>query len=210
MAFALLLIGVSVLGSAGDKSGINPEAGLSDSQRQALHDAAHARNSQFLHDFVAGGGDPRSLPVVLVESYGAPPLTLADALAESDAVVQGTVRGVTFADNPSGGMPLATATVDVTRKFKGAIGSVITVRQLGGPVAQGTGGALAEIDTDRLLLPGDEAILMLRIGTSGNFNTLPGAGVNLIKNGRVEAEAANPFGLLFTGRTVDEVAKYLT
>src|SRR2546421_4066144 len=33
------------------KLGINPEAGLTDAQREALHAQAHQRNAQFLRDF---------------------------------------------------------------------------------------------------------------------------------------------------------------
>lgn len=215
VAFGLVLVaasllgGNSVLGSSGNKVPNNPEAGLSDSQRQALHNAAHARNSQFLREFVSGGRDPHSLPAIRVETYAAPPLTLASALSAADTIVQGRVRTVTFVDNPSGGMPIATATVDVTRNIKGSTSAVITVQQLGGPVAHGSSGALAEFDTDQLLLPGDEAILMLK-AVGEVFHPLPGAGVNLIENGQVEAEASNPFGALFTGRSVDDVLTYVT
>ncbi|HEV2415528.1 MAG TPA: hypothetical protein VGX27_12020 [Candidatus Dormibacteraeota bacterium] len=216
VGFCVVVLSASVLGadtrllgSSSSKGAPDPEAGLSDSQRQAMHDAAHARNSRYLKEFVAAGRDPHSLPIVRVETYEAAPPNLGAALAAADAVVIGRVLNVTFADNPSGGMPIATATVEVTRKIRGTVGSTITIQQLGGPVATESGGALAEFDTDQLLLPGDEAILMLKL-KGGVFHPVPAAGVNLVRNGRVLAEASNPFRLLFTGHSVDEVAAYLT
>src|ERR1700737_3747502 len=131
------------------KAGSNPEAGLSDQQRQAIHAAAHARNAKYLDEFVSSGRDPRSLPVIQVGSFGpAPPATLGAAVSSSDLVVRARVRKVTFANSPSGGMPLATATIDVIRTVKGPTAAVVQVRQLGGPVWQADGGALAQLDTD--------------------------------------------------------------
>ncbi|HEX7158282.1 MAG TPA: hypothetical protein VF214_04685 [Edaphobacter sp.] len=200
-----LLVAAVAANSAPSKPGPNPEAGMTDQQRLAIRDAAHARNAQYLNDFVAQGRDPHSLPVIQVGTYGAPVSTLNAAVSASDEIAHVRVRGVNFANDPSGGMPTATTTLDVIGSVKGASSTVLVIHQVGGPVWQAPGGALAELDTDPLLLPGDEAIVMLKRDSSGFMRPLIGVGVTFVKNGRVQAEDANPFGAILTGHTADEL-----
>ena len=212
----LLLASGAVLGSqvAADSREVagNPEAGLSDAQREALHQAAHDRNDAFLQRFVASRQDPHSLPVVQVETYAVPPATLAQALAAASVVIEGRVSAVDFASNPSGGMPFATATVAVVRTLRGAAApATVVVRQSGGPVAQGDGGGLAQFDVDPLLLPGDHDFLLLTaMGTTGQFRTVPGSGVmNIHVDDTVSVDGGSPSAPAVNGRTADEVASAL-
>lgn len=204
-------LAAGVAGANNGKNVVNPDAGLSDAQRAAMQKAAHVRNDLYLKDFVVKHRDPHTLPVVEVPTYAAPPTDLAQARSAAALVVVGKVSDVTFQSSPSGGMPLATATIAVERIVKGQAGSTLVVRQLGGPVAQGSGGALAEFDTDHLLLPGDHVLLMLSRGATDPFyRPLLGVGVNQIRaDGTVVAEESNPFRGFISGRTVAEVVATL-
>lgn len=185
----------------------SPRAGLAGQQLAAIVAQAHARNARYLHDFVAQRRDPRSLPVIEVQTFAPAPLTLKQALSQATLVVHATVRTVTFQANPGGGMPLATATVDVLQVAKGRPAPVLTVLQLGGPVAEGTGGALAQLDTDPLLLPGDDVLLLLQPSPAapGPYRTVYGAGVNKIISKTARAQDGNPFGAQITGRSVPDL-----
>jgi hypothetical protein len=188
----------------------NPEAGLSDAQRLALHAEAHRRNDEYLREFVAQHRDPRSLPHVRVQSFGAPLPTLSGAVRKAEVILHGDVQEVTFASSLSGGMPVANATVRVRRVVKGHASGSVTVLQLGGPVAQGQGGGLAELDTDELILPGDEVILLLKQEASDRpYRTILGAGVFFVRGERVRAEDSNPFKEDLNGKTVDSVLNVL-
>lgn len=205
------LTGAQILAQSG-KGGPNPEAGLSDEQRTALHQAAHDRNSQYLKDFVARRSDPHSLSVVMVESYAAVSGTVSEVVAASDLVIEGRVTNVEFAINPSGGLPLATATVEVVRNVRGAAPSTtVTVYQLGGPVANGTGGALAELDADPLILPGDHVVLLLVAEKNGSgFRTVPGPGVMTVaSDGSVTVHGEDPFAAQLNGESLDVVVRLL-
>lgn len=182
----------------------SPQASLTDQQLEAIVAQAHARNARYLHDFVAQRRNPHSLPVIEVQTYAPPPLTMMQALSQATLIVHAKVRTVTFQTSPGGGMPLATATVDVLQTAKGRSAPVVTVLQLGGPVAEGTGGALAQLDTDPLLLPGDDVLLLLQPSPAapGLYRTVNGAGVNKITDGTVRAQDGNPFGAQITGRSV--------
>jgi hypothetical protein len=185
----------------------SPGARLADQQRVAIVAQAHARNARYLQDFAAQRRDPHSLPVIKIPSFAPLPLTMDQALSQATLVVHATVRAVTFQANPSGGLPLATATVDVLQTARGRAAPTITMLQLGGPVAEGSGGALAQLDTDPLLLPGDDVLLLLHPSpaTPGLYRTVLGAGVNKITNGTVRAQEGNPFGAQITGRSVPEL-----
>jgi hypothetical protein len=174
----------------------NPDAGLTDAQRAAEVAATHAANDQFLRNFVAQHGNPHSLPVIRVGTWAAPPPTLAAAASRAQTIVHGTVQDVTFVPNPSGGLPIATAHVQVLETIKGQASQVISVGQLGGPVAQKTGGALAELDSDELVLPGDEVVLLLQpTGSSGVSRTVLGGGVYFVRNGVVTGESSEQYKL---------------
>jgi hypothetical protein len=191
------------------KFGIDPWAGLSDAQKQAQVDQTHARNAAFLRDFVSRHGDPRTLPVIRVPDDQVAPATLREAVDEAQIVVRGTVTDTSFALNPQGGLPLATASVTTIQVVKGHVPSDFQVRQLGGPVAQGAGGALAELDDDPLLLPGDDVILLLRTGPDGTLRTLPGDGILYVVDDVVRAESGSPIASAVNGLSVADVLPLL-
>ncbi len=177
----------------------NPWAGLTDAQRQADVDQAHARNVRYLQDFEARHGDPRSLPVIKVSTWQGPAPSLGSAAGQASAIVHGGVQSVRFVADPNGNLPQMIATVAVRDVGKGSVaGSTISVRQPGGPVAQPGGhGALVRLEEEELVLPGDEVVLLLtRSATSDpEYRAVYGAGIQFIRGGRFAGEAAERYGV---------------
>ncbi len=183
---------------------------LSDSQREAVIAATYRRSEQFLRDFVAQRLDPHSLPVIKFETYAGPEPSRAAALQAAQLIVLGMVTDVSFSPGPNGALPSSVATVAVRQTVKGSSPSTLKVLQSGGPVAQGNNGALAEFETDELILPGDDVILLLkRDSPSEPYRTLLGAGVFFIRGGAVHPEASNAFGEGLKGASVSQVLAFL-
>jgi hypothetical protein len=186
----------------------NPWADKSDAERQADVDAAHKRNDEYLVAFIASKQDPRSLPVIEIDSYAAPLADLSSSVEAADVIVRGMVEDTTFEVNPSGGLPVMVSTVRIASVDKGTVtAGVVSVRQLGGPVAQPDGGAFARLDNDEPILPGDDVILFLQRASAGQYTPQPGTGVYFVKDGRTYAEEANPFGDQMSGLSATEVTK---
>lgn len=174
----------------------DPMAGLSPAQREAIVASAHARNDEFLRNFVAQRRDPRSLPVGWLDGYAAPPASLTAAATDADLIVHGRVQNVTFERNPSGGMPISTAEVGVLDTVKGRAAQRISVGQLGGPVAKGDGGVLVQFRGSQLILPGDEVVLLLKQVAAGEpYRAVFGAGTYFVRNGVIAGENAEHFGV---------------
>lgn len=194
-------LGFSLLSAgAGTKSHPpDPWAGLSDAQKQAMVDQAHAMNVKYLQDFEARHGDPRSLPVITIDTFQGPPASFGSAAARATVVLEGVVGAVHFAAGPDGGLPRMTASVDVLRVGRGAVtGSAVLVRQPGGPVAQPDGrGALVRLAGEELILPGDHVVLLLTRPQPGVdlYRPVDGAGVYFVRNGVLAGEAAIRYGL---------------
>jgi hypothetical protein len=176
--------------------GPHPEPWLNTSEQQAEVNAAHAANNQFLHEFEAQHRDPHSLPTVWIESWATAPATLNSAAQDADLIVHGKVENVTFAPNPSGGMPRSTAVIRVIGSVKGQPLRLITVDQMGGPVAQTPNGGLVQFDKAPLILPGDEVVLLLRQGAAGEpLHEVYGAGAYLVHSGAISGENAERYGV---------------
>lgn len=173
-----------------------------------------ARRQQFTKQFLPDGGDPRSLQRLTIPASAPSIASLEDAVATADTVVVGSVERTTFAPHPLGGVPLATAIVRVTQTIKGNAPVVVAVRQLGGPELTTSGPVLIQLDTETLLLPGDEAVIFgqhqrdaeaafnqVLPASGGGFHTLPRAGVYLVRNGQVVPSDSNPFRQVVAGKT---------
>jgi hypothetical protein len=93
VAAATAAIGVTAIASivASDKHMVDPWARLTDQQKQAVVDQAHQRNVQYLNDFEARHGDPRSLSVIKISTYQPGSMTVGVAVAQADAIVRGHV-----------------------------------------------------------------------------------------------------------------------
>lgn len=197
---------VAATGDVGPKFPRNPWANKSDAERQADVDAAHERNDDYLRGFVASGRDPRDLPVLWIPSYAAPLPSLRSSVAAADVILRGVVADTAFEVNPSGGMPIALSAVRVSTVAKGtASPEMIVLRQSGGPVAQEIDGALVQLDTGELILPGDDVVLFLQRVDDAQFRAQAGTGVYFIRSGLTYPEAANPFADEVAYRKVTDV-----
>lgn len=211
IAFITVALGASIaVAGAIGKSPFNPWAGLSDLQKQAVVDQTHAQNVQYLQEFEASHGDPRSLPVIKIPTYSPGAVSLGAGVEQATVIVHGRVDVVHFTADPNGNVPFMTATVRITDVGKGAVGSTIVVRQTGGPVAQlGGTGALVELEGEQLMLPGDEVILLLAsVPTTQDYRPIYGAGVQFVQNGNLAGDASTRYGV--NGKAYAEIWKSLT
>jgi hypothetical protein len=200
VAAATAAMGVTVIASivASDKNTVDPWAGLTDQQKQAVVDQAHQRNVQYLNNFEARHGDPRSLPVIKIATYQPGAMTVGVAVAQADVIVRGHVDAVRFTAAANGGMPQMTATLRVEMVGKGSVNSSIVVRQQGGPVAQaGNAGALVQFEDEQLILPGDDVLLLLSHSQAkvGEYRPVYGPGVMFVLSERLSGDAAKRYGL---------------
>ena len=204
-AAAAGVLGLSMaLAATNGKVISNPWAGLTDEQKQAQVDAAHAANDRFLQELQARNGDPRTLPVIRISPYALPASSMGVAVRQAALVVHGRVTAIHFASNPGGGMPTMSATVQTLSVGKGSIAATLTVVQAGGPVAQGTGGALVEFDDEDLMFAGDEVLLILASPpNTGGFVPIYGPGVQKIVNGTLSGRSAVRYGI--DGQSYDTV-----
>lgn len=143
-------------------------------------------------------------------SYGAAVPDLDSSIDLADLIVVGSVRSVEYLAGQDGALPTSRATVTIEETLKGTVpeaGLVIT--QLGGPVTSDGdgGGALAQLETDELLLLGDTALLMLKKNqfNPDEINALLGSGIIFIRGDVITPEASNVFGDDLRNKTVAEL-----
>jgi hypothetical protein len=186
-------------------------------------------NRAYLAAFVANHVDPSTLQPAFLHGATQGPDSLAAAVGSAKLVAGGIVRGrvrdVQFRENPDrpGEIPLAYATVIVERVFLSPAGGLhqdgatITILQLGGPTWQagadlvrGTGGNLAQLHEDPILLPGQEVVLFLsavrdtRYTSRGTWLDLGGTNL-VIRAGLIEAAHGVRFRDEVTGKTPTEL-----
>ncbi len=207
---AALALYTPALGASRAKVITNPWASLTDERKQAVVDQTHRANIAYLQAFEARHGDPRSLPVIRISTWQGPPPSVGTAIKQASYLVHGSVGSVHFTPDPSGNLPMTTATVTVKDVGRGAmVASTVVVRQVGGPVAQPGGrGALVMLDTDELLMPGDDVLLLLSPDGDGSLKPVSGAGVYFVRSGLVQGQAASRYGL--NGRPFAEIWKVLS
>jgi hypothetical protein len=189
----------------------NPEAGLSDAQRYAMHSALRAKGEAkaraWRQAFIASHRDPRGLRQVhMLAMFEPGPSTLQGAVADADLIVIARVESVRF-DDQSGAFVM----LGVERTLKGSAGHQIEVTEIGGPeIAQdGVSGVLKVAENAPLLLPGDRAMLFLKqgsiFGTAG-YRVQSFTGTYMLNNGRVRALAGNQFRSLAEAQSEDALA----
>lgn len=211
---AIATVGViSVVATAqtqGNKVPSNPWQGLSDQQKQAIVDDTHKRNVQYLEEFESRHGDPRSLPVININSWAPMSSSLAKSVSGAAVVVHGRVVAVHFKAQSSGGIPQAYAKVIVEDRWKGVSDATIVIEQPGGPVAQqGSRGALVQLENEPVILAGDEVVLFLsRSQLQPEFRLVSGSPVLIVQNGRLVGESAKRYGVV--GREYSVLWRALT
>lgn len=184
----------------------DPVAGLSDAEKQAFVDKAHADEFAWAQAFVASGRNLRSLKPVEYEAWAGPVTSLQEATESADLIVHAKVERAEFSISPDGGLPVARTTVRVMSAAKGtASRETILVRQLGGPIlwANQAKGGLAYLATDELILAGDEVILSLK-RDGEEYSTIPGRGIYFVRDGKVVPARSNQAGFDLAGLRLPE------
>ena len=196
-------------GKDGSKYEANPDAGLSDAEREANIRAFKERNEKWVADFSAKKLDPRTLPLVDIETYSRGATTPEEARAQADALVEGVVVRVNYVAT-RGDVTHSSAVVSVTRSEKGETSKEIVVRQVGGPAWNNKGGELQQLEGDPLLLPNQRVVLLLRrTDVEGEYYTVYGAGVYPVIGDTLHAPHSNAFADRVTGISVDAGLAFL-
>lgn len=196
---------IATVAAAGWKQFSNPDAGLTDAERHAAisdaRDAFHARYEAWLAEFVASGRDPSTLPQSeMMVSYPPPLEDLPTAVDQATLIVIGTSRAISF--EPMAG---ATVTFEVEQALKGPPGDSVRIQQGGGPMPGPDWsldtGTLGYAPGERLLLPGDRALLFLETAAGGTYHVQSFTGIYRLEDGAVAALDLNPFGAEVDGST---------
>jgi hypothetical protein len=185
----------------------NPEAGMTDAQREALH---QQQRTAFEDRYKAwlGSLDPStigwaSLPRNSIAAGYAPPApTLAAAIANADDIVIGTVtsmRPVMFGTY---------STLALDRTVKGSLPATTVIYQGGWlmPTADWKGASISEADNAPLLIPGDQALLFLTKDPRGDLEIQGFSGYYRVKDGLVAPLRIDGFETGFRGKAVADVA----
>lgn len=164
-----------------------------DASQQAAIAAFQGVYKDWLEDFKKSGVDPRTLAWgELGGLYETSPETVDAAVRESRLVISGVATSVDF--RAGGSLPQTVVTFKVDEVLKGDVGGTIQLVFGGGPMP---GPEIQNFEDARigywavepLLLPGDEAILLLKDYRGNETGLAPQAwtGVNKIENGSVKA-----------------------
>lgn len=144
----------------------DPHVGLTEAEREEAISKLQQRNAAWARAFVARGNDPRSLPVVDLQTWSSGVMTLEEARAEAQFVVVGEVESQRF--ELGDGLGVSIATVRVEQVAKGMPSGHIEVRQTGRPQWSPTGGELQQLAGDPLLLAGQQVVLLVREDPAGS------------------------------------------
>lgn len=179
-----------------------PSGPATSAEFDALVASAQQRHVEYLREFISSGHDPRALPRITISATAPRLATLEAAVAEADVIIRGRVESISFRPGTSG-VPVATATIRMSEWIKGISPEedAVTVRQIGGPVPQPSGGGLAQLETDELILPGDDVFLFLtsRLETAPDYQTIPTAGIYFVHPAGLVGQGVNPFGASVNG-----------
>jgi hypothetical protein len=179
---------------------------------------AHENYVNWLDDFNKSGIDPRSLERLEEQvDFAPPPATGGEALKAATLIVSGTATNVEFRPSPHdvGEVIVTFAISDVASG--NVSGDSITLSFGGGPhpVPESLGephnAVMSYLPAAPLLLPGDQALLLLGPAASGNAQFEPKAwfGVNPIEGGSVTTNEASPLRSMLEGKSVDEAVQSL-
>ncbi len=181
----------------------NPDAGLSDAEREAryaqLRSEGEQRYTAWLNGLDLTKLDLHSLPRGELNALYVPGQpSLREAVARADLIVVGSVTE--FRPNLLSGTQ---TTFSVDRTVKGSPVSIVTVTQAGGlePTQDFTGVIIAEGGNGAMLLPGDRAVLLLEKDKEGTSYIQSVSGWYQVVGGLVQSNAGNTWGDSVNGQT---------
>jgi hypothetical protein len=198
-AFAAVAVAVPAVVFAvpgGKQQRTNPDAGLTDAQRDARYSAGRGEFEARYADWIKGLDvsklDLASLPHADLNGYYLPPQpNLSAAAAAAGTIVSGVVTGIQPRTSGS------TATLSVETAIKGAAADSIVISQAGGfqPTQDWKGAMIADAEAAPTLLPGDRVLLFVSTSAAGSdaYEVQGWTGTYRLANGRVTPLAGNPF-----------------
>jgi hypothetical protein len=134
-----------------------------------------------------------------------PVRSLEASVEHASLIAIGKVESVEYRPEEPGFPASSRATVRLREVLKGpSVLASVVVAQIGGPVLTPEGPALSQGSTHELLLPGDEALLML-VEAGGRNLTLGRVGIVFLSNGVARPEESSPLRSQFEGRTEADV-----
>lgn len=186
---------IMLAAAAGEKMAPgDPDAGLTDSQRQQIYSAG--RDSfNFRYESWVASLDPSTIDygvldrAPLLALYAAPEPTLGAAKARSALIVLGIVRSIRLTAFDG-----TYVTLDVVGVVKGNAPGTILIHQGGGlrPSPDWKGMFIADALDAPLLVPKDRALVFLQKGSAG-FEIQGFTGLYRSKLGKLSAVEGNPF-----------------
>ena len=190
---------------APEKQFVNPDAGLTDEQRMQRVKDARSRQAEFVKAFNASRADPRSLRKVTIQAHAGSAGSLEEAADRANLIAVGTVKAVEFRPEDADGPARSLATVSLREVLKGPTGlTSVAVTQTGGSALSAEGPVLVQISNSELLLPGDEALLML-VEVAGRSLAQSNVGVVFFENGLARTQASSPLQGQLGGKTQAEI-----
>src|SRR5436309_5314856 len=192
----------------------DPEAGLTDAERDALHrrlwDQFVTRYTAWLQCVDISKLDLHALPRHELNTSWLPgQLNLSEAASKANLIIIGTVRE--FSPTPFSGTNTALA-IDET--LKGSPAPTLKIAQDGGvrPTEDWTGVTISEGGNRAMLLPGDRAVLLLQEDGEdgkGGYYIQGVSGWFQIVNGVVRANSYNEWGPSVEGKTEAEFVEMI-
>lgn len=181
----------------------NPEAGMSDAEREAVHQQGTSAFQQRLTSWVNSLNlqnlNLHALPhVSMTASAVAGQPSLADAAAKADLIVVGTVSLI----HPRA-MSGTETTFTVDQTLKGTSVPTVTFNQSGTlvPTPDWNGTTILDGPDGSLLLPGDSAVLLLRSDGAGGYLIQSISGWYQVVDGLIQANGLSPWGKALDGQT---------
>ncbi len=182
----------------------NAEAGLSDSQREALHQQGWSNFQQRYESWRSALKlsqlDLRSVPKGSLNAGVLPGQpTLQAAVAKADLIVVGTVSAIQ--PKSSFGGTDTTFSVEQTLKGPAATSVLFTQSALFFPTPNFKGTTILQAADGALLVPGDRAVLLLQKSTTGGYAIQSISGWYQVSGGVVRSNGYNTWGKSIDGQT---------
>lgn len=199
------LIGLVAVGTTAGVAGLgakqsipNPDAGLTDAQRNQAYEG-NWQQFQTDYDRWSASLDISKIALrnlrhgQLNAASAKPEPTLARAVRAADVIVTGTVTTIRPA-----GLALTDVTLSVEAVHKGHPTPALVIRQAGGlfPEADWHGVYIVDSANAPLMLPGDRVLLFLTAGSASapQYGVESFTGIYQIRSGVVSTVPGNPFG----------------
>lgn len=181
--------------------------GMSDSQRAAIYAAASQEGDMcyaaWLANLDTSTIDWAHSNHVATLADSTPPqyLTLNQALAAADTVIEGQVAGLGIASSAGG----VTVTISVSQVFKGSSGASMTLKE-GAGLAASTGTSTNTVDIEEspgnwVVTPGETVFMLSKDSLPEAFS-----GAYVIYGGVVKAVGGNPFASTVDGLSANAFA----